>query len=146
MEPLPTRVSTQRSGVGAGPVERNVLARTASAVPLEPEGVSPVCGGFPVGCYATRARFAPAGIVHLHPLAGWGRRAAERLGTGCQLAGNLSPPRREVIVNVDPNASKLHPTCVADETPDDRRPPTYAARCALIHWMKSAPRNPAAVP
>ena len=34
----------------------------------------------------------------------------------------FSPPRREVIVNVEIDASKLHHTCVADETPEDRRP------------------------
>jgi hypothetical protein len=55
------------------------------------------------------------------------------------LPGISDPPRREVIVNVEIDASKLHHTCVADETPEDRRPPTYAARCALIHSMKSAP-------
>jgi hypothetical protein len=83
--------------------------------------------------FRTRRHCAPA------PACRVGSWAAERFGTGCQLAGNLSPPRREVIVNVEIDASKLHHMCVADETPEDRRPPTYAARCALIHSMKSAP-------
>src|SRR4029450_1803060 len=103
------------SGVRSRPIESDVLARPALAIPLEAERVRLVCRRFPVGGHAAGTRFTTASGVHLHALPWRCRRAAARLGTRLHLAGNLSSPRRQVLVDVKIDVREFHPAYVADE-------------------------------
>src|SRR5262245_18955292 len=101
------------------------LLERPSPVPLESESVSPVRRSLSVGCYATWACFGTAGVVDLHSLARRSGRSAERFCTGRQPARNLSPPRCQVIVNVEVYVSEFHAAHFANKIRDiPGQPPT----------------------
>src|SRR5262249_8825261 len=52
---------------------------------------------------------------------------AKRFGARLQFAGNLGSPRREVVVNVEVDASKLHPAHFTDGISEHCRPAANAA-------------------
>src|SRR5262245_28068841 len=107
--------TTRRSCIGARPVEPDVLARFAGAIPFEAESVGLIRGRTGVGGYATWTGFTAARVVHLHAFAGRGRRPADCCGTRFHLPRNLGTPRCQIIIDVEINAGKLHPAHFADE-------------------------------
>src|SRR5262245_23952505 len=65
------------SVIRSRPVEPDMLARIALPFPLEAEGVRLIGGRFSVSGDAAGTGFSAARVMHLHSLAGRGRRAAD---------------------------------------------------------------------
>ena len=103
-----------------------MFARTTDPIPFEADGLGLVGGRLAVSGDRVRAHFRTARIVHLDALPRKGGRAAERDRAGDQPARNLGSPGREVVSNLEIEASEFKTTDLADGPP--RRDALWAQR------------------
>src|ERR671925_2277606 len=118
------RALARRLGlVRPGPVEWEVLARSAGPVPLEPECVDFVLLGFGPGRHLAGANLRAGSVVQLYARALGDRGPGQRLGAPLDLARDLHAPGGEVVGDLEVDRGELEPADVRlGERGEDRGP------------------------
>src|SRR5947207_1249186 len=112
---------------GAGPVERDVLARLPDVAPLEAEHVHLVGRRLSPSGDAVGAGLASGRIVRLYALSGQRRRPRQRFATRVDLVGNGGAPVRQVTGDFELDRCNLDAAELGDALRKLSRPPSGLA-------------------